>query len=49
MDILLYEKGEEIKHIKAPAIVKVQHTDLGKIKLLMVWNKVNISLKLYNF
>ena len=45
MDILVYEKGEEIKHIKAPAIVRIKHTDLWQIKLVTVWNKVNISLQ----
>ena len=39
-DILVYEKGGLLKHINAPAIVKVELFDLWKKELLMMWNRI---------
>ena len=39
-DILVYEKGGVIKHIKTPARVKVELPDFDKMKCVMMWNRV---------
>ena len=39
-EILVYEKGGEIKHVKAPAINKVELLDLWKMDLVTMWNRV---------